>query len=195
MTDRACSRGAIVVISGPSGTGKTTLLKRLLAGDGELVWSVSATTRSPRPDEVDGRDYIFLTREAFEKDIAAGAFAEYAESFGQLYGTPAGPLQEALDSGRVILLDIDVQGAMQIREKFPDAWLVMICPPSMDVLAERLKKRHTETAEQSAARLARARAEANTASRYDDLIVNDDLETALAQLQDVIRKAKETGRG
>ena len=188
-------RGAIVVISGPSGSGKTTLLGRLLVETPELVWSVSATTRAPRAGERDGRDYRFLTRDEFEARIRDGAFAEHAESYGNLYGTPAAPLLEALEAGRIVVLDVDVQGARQVVRKFPDAVLVFIRAPDIDTLVERLRRRSTESKEQFQARLERARAELDCADEYDHVIVNDDLEVALGELRDVVRKTKEKPRG
>lgn len=189
------ARGAIIVISGPSGTGKTTLVKRVLSEDPSLVYSVSATTRAPRPGEVDGRDYRFLSRPEFERRIGAGEFAEWAESFGNLYGTPARPMREALERGDVFVLDIDVQGARQIRRSFPGAVFVIIQPPSLDALAARLGGRKTETKEQFEARLARAREELACAGEYDHAIVNDRLDDALQELRNLIRRIKEERGG
>ncbi len=195
MTDRTESRGTIVVISGPSGAGKTTLVKRILTGDPELGWSVSVTTRPPRRGEVDGRDYWFLSREEFERRIAADDLAEWTESFGDLYGTPAAPLRDALDAGRVYILDIDVQGARQIKRKFPEAVLIFIRSPDIDTLVERLRKRRSETDEQFKIRLERARTELDCADEYDHVMVNDDLETAVTELRDLIRQIKEKRGG
>lgn len=190
----ASRRGAIIVISGPSGSGKTTIVRRVLAEDPALVYSVSATTRPPRPGEVDGCDYRFLTRGEFERRLAADGFAEHAEVFGNLYGTPAEPMREAIAKGRVFLLDVDVQGARQIRAKFPDAVFVIIMPPSEAVLAERLRGRRTETPEQFARRLEEARRELGCAGEYDRAIVNDRLDDAVRELKEVIRQAKEERR-
>ncbi|HUW57143.1 MAG TPA: guanylate kinase [Planctomycetota bacterium] len=195
MTDRTQRRGAIVVISGPSGAGKTTLVKRILGDDPELVWSVSATTRAPREDELDGRDYHFLSREAFEHIIASDDLAEWAESFDNLYGTPAGPLREGLEAGRVLILDIDVQGARQIRRKFPDAVLVFVRPPNTDALVERLRRRRSETPDQFQTRLERARSELDCADEYDHVIVNDDLEKAVRTLGGLVQEIKERRGG
>ncbi len=191
----AKKRGAVIVISGPSGSGKTTIVQRVLADDPTLVYSVSATTRAPRPGEADGRDYRFLTREEFERRIARGEFAEWAESFGNLYGTPARPMREALDRGDVFVLDIDVQGARQIRKAFPEAVFVFIKPPSFEALATRLHARKTETKEQFDARLARAREELACAGEYTHAIVNDRLDDAVRELKDLIRRVKEEQRG
>jgi guanylate kinase len=188
------NRGAIIVISGPSGSGKTTLVKRVLADDPSLVYSVSATTRAPRPGEVDGRDYWFLTREEFRRRIEAGEFAEWAETFGNYYGTPAGPMREAVDEGRVFVLEIDVAGARQIRAKFPRAVFVFIRTPDFEVLAERLRGRRTETPEQFNTRLARAQEELAAAGEYQHAIVNNRLDDAIGELKDLIRRVKEDGR-
>jgi guanylate kinase len=188
-------RGAVIVISGPSGSGKTTMVQRVLAEDPSLVYSVSATTRAPRPGEVDGRDYRFLTRDEFQRRIARGEFAEWAESFGNLYGTPARPMREALERGKVFVLDIDVQGARQIRKAFPEAAFVLIRPPSLEALSERLHARKTETKEQFDARLKRAREELACAGEYTHAIVNDRLDDAIRELKDLIRQVKEERGG
>jgi len=195
MAGARYTSGAIVVISGPSGSGKTTLVRRLLSERPDLVWSVSATTRPPRRGEVDGQDYWFLNREEFERRIEADEFAEYAESFGHLYGTPAGPLVDALESGHVVVLDIDLAGARQIREKFSEAVLLWIKPPDMDTLRERLKRRKTETTEQFESRLERAWKEIESVGEYDAVIINDDLDTAAGQLGDLVHKIEGRGRG
>lgn len=190
----AKTRGAIIVISGPSGSGKTTIVRRVLAEDPALVYSVSATTRPPRPGEVNGRDYWFLARGEFERRIAADDFAEHAEVFGNLYGTPAEPMRDAVAEGRVFLLDVDVQGARQIRAKFPDAVFVIIKPPSEAALAERLRGRRTETPKEFARRLEAARRELECAGEYDHAIVNNRLDDAVRELKEVIRQAKEERR-
>jgi guanylate kinase len=171
------------------------MVNRILKEDPELAYSVSATTRKPRQGEVDGRDYRFLSREEFKRRIAAGEFAEYAESFGNLYGTPAGPLREALESGHVILLDIDVQGARQIRRKFPESVLIFIQPPDLETLAERLRKRHSETDREFDARLRRVQAELDCAAEYDHVVVNDALDAAVNELHNLIELTKEKRRG
>ena len=198
MSGMACGgkeTGVVIVISGPSGSGKTTMVKRVLEEDPGLVWSVSATTRKPRQGEIDGGDYWFLTREEFERRVASGAFAEYAESFGNLYGTPAGPVREALESGRTILLDIDVQGARQIRKKFPEAVLIFIRPPDIRTLKDRLRKRRSETGKQFDERVRRAQAELDCAGEYDHVVVNDVLNVAVNELRNLIQLTKEKRRG
>lgn len=195
MVSQSSGTGAVVVISGPSGSGKTTILKRVLDEDPELVFSVSATTRRARTGEVDGVDYVFLSRDEFERKIAAGEFAEYAESFGNYYGTPAEPLHRAIESGRVMILDIDLQGIRQLKENVPGSVFVMITPPDVDSLVERLRKRRSETEEQLALRIERARSELDCAEEYDHVIVNDDLDAAVARMRDVIKRIKESLRG
>jgi guanylate kinase len=179
--------GAIVVISGPSGSGKSTIVSRLKALPG-VFYSVSVTSRPPRPGELDGRDYTFVSRDKFERMIPAGAFAEHAEVAGNLYGTPRDPLLAALAGGRTAVVDIDVQGAMQIKESFPAATLVFIEPPSMDVLHQRLRSRGTESKESLKRRLVLAAREMAYAPRYDYRIVNDDLEQAVAEVKGIITR-------
>ena len=186
--------GRILVVSGASGTGKTTLVKRLLAQDTELAWSVSATTRRPRPGEVDGKDYRFLSRAQFERGLQAGEFAEHAESFGEFYGTPAEPLRRALAEGRVILLDIDVQGARQIRRSFPDAFLVFAMAPSEEELLRRLTGRGTEDEASRKKRLQRVREELAARNEYDRVVVNDDVEKAVAELKGIVAELKGASR-
>lgn len=186
--------GRILVVSGASGTGKTTLVKRLLAQDAELAWSVSATTRRPRPGEVDGKDYRFLSRAQFERGLQANEFAEHAESFGEFYGTPAEPLRRALAEGRVILLDIDVQGARQIRKSFPDAFLVFAMAPSEEELLRRLTGRGTEDEASRKRRLQRVREELAARNEYDRVVINDDIERAVAELKGIVAELKRASR-
>jgi len=175
----------IVVISGPSGSGKSTIC-RALAGQPDVWLSVSATTRPPRPGETDGRDYHFLSREAFEEGIAAGRFVEHAEVFGHFYGTPREPLEEARSAGRWPLLDVDVQGAMQVRRVYPHAALIFIVPPSSEVLAERLRGRGTDTPEVVERRLAAAEKEMAYSKQYHHVVVNDDLDQAVARVREIL---------
>ena len=178
----------ILVISGPSGSGKSTIC-RALARDADVWLSVSATSRPPRPGEIDGRDYLFLTREAFEAGTAAGRFVEQAEVFGHLYGTPRAPLEAALAAGRWALLDIDVQGAMQVRRAYPDAVLIFIEPPSGEVLEARLRGRKTDAPDVIGRRLAEAERELAQRGRYDHVVVNDRLDDAVARIRDILEGA------
>lgn len=188
MTKDACS-GILYVISGPSGSGKTTLVGAVKALPG-VFYSVSVTTRQPRPGEAEGVDYHFATREEFERMAAEGNLAEYAEVAGNLYGTPREPLMRALAEGKTAIVDIDVQGAMQIREKCPEARLVFIEPPSMAILEERLRGRGTESEEAVQRRLALAAREMLYAPRYPYHVINDDLDRAVRALKAIVEGRK-----
>lgn len=179
--------GQLFVVSAPSGVGKTTIIQSILSSRPELRFSVSCTTRSPRPGEVDGKDYRFLDREDFLQGIRAGRFLEWAEVHGSYYGTDGEQVKEWTAAGLHVLLDIDVQGARQVRCAFPSAQTIFILPPSMEVLAERLKKRGTESAEQLALRLAAAKREMQESPWYDYIIVNDTLDEAIADFNSVLR--------
>lgn len=179
-------RGTLFVLSAPSGAGKTTLRRAALARFPDVVYSVSTTTRPPRPGEVDGRDYIYISRADFEAGIRDGRWAEWAQVHGNYYGTSARTLREAADAGTDVLLDIDVQGARQICRRFPESVTVFIMPPSFEVLAERLARRGTDSPEAVQLRLCNARHEMEERHWYRHVIVNDDLETAVAELAAVI---------
>ena len=183
-------RGKTFIICGPSGVGKGTVVARLLASDPSLYFSVSATTRAPRPGEVDGVNYHFVSRERFEEMISQGEVLEYTQYGGNYYGSPAGPIREALEQGRDVVLEIEVEGAMQVRERFPEALLVFVLPPSFQELERRLTSRGTETPEQIGGRLAAARRELALAPRYDYLLVNGQVEQAARQLGEIIAAAK-----
>lgn len=178
--------GRLIVISGPSGVGKGTLCKALLKQHPDWQWSVSATSRPPRPGEVDGTDYWFFSRLQFEEAIAQDDFFEWAEYNGNYYGTPVKPVMEALNQGTTILLEIDVQGALQVRQRLPNALLVMIHPPSLDILAQRLEQRGTNTPNDIQQRLAIARQELAQATAFDITVVNDDLTACLAELETLL---------
>ncbi len=175
-----------VILAAPSGTGKTTIAHALVDRFDHFVFSVSATTRPPREGEVDGEDYDFLTRDAFVEMMAAGELAEWAEVHGNLYGTPLRNLDAAAERGEHALLDIDVQGARQIRDRIPDAVLIFIFPPSADDLVKRLTARGTESTEEVTRRLRAAQGELEAARDFDYIVVNDDLEHAVAQVRAIV---------
>lgn len=176
-------QGIALVLSAPSGAGKTTLIHRLRGEFPGIGYSVSCTTRAPRPGEVDGEDYLFLSRQAFEERRAAGDFAEWAEVHGNLYGTPLAPVREMLAAGRDILFDIDVQGAAQLRLNLEGAAFIFILPPSMAELERRLRERGQDDEESIDRRLANARRELREAAWYDALVVNDELDAAYDRLR------------
>ncbi len=175
--------GTALVISAPSGAGKTTLVKKLLAEFPGFGYSLSCTTRAPRQGEADGRDYHFVSRADFDAMRADGGFAEWAEVHGNCYGTPLKPLQDLFAAGRDVLLDVDVQGAAQLRNTLPDVALVFILPPSMAELERRLRHRGSDSEEVITRRLANARGEIACARWFDTVIVNDSLERAYDQLR------------
>lgn len=175
----------LVVVSGPSGVGKGTLVREVLAQNPSIWLSVSATTRGPRPGEVDGEHYFFLTAEEFQRRIDEDEMLEWAEFAGNRYGTPRGPVEEHLFEGRSVLLEIELEGARQVRTSFPDALLVFIAPPSMDELASRLRGRGTETEEAVAKRLARAEVELAAEPEFDVTLVNSTVPEAVAALLDL----------
>lgn len=181
------NKGKLFVFTGPSGTGKGTILKEVLASDDRLRLSVSATTRGPREGEVNGVHYWFLKKEDFEAKIAQDAFLEHACYVGNYYGTPEQPVNDQLAAGYDVVLEIEVQGAMQIHEKRPDAVMVFVAPPSLEELSDRLHSRGTESEEKIAARLATAEQELKYADRFDYVIVNDDLQEAIGDLRAILR--------
>src|SRR5882757_569663 len=175
-----------VILSAPSGGGKTTIARALLARRPELGYSVSCTTRAPRPGEVQGRDYYFMTRAEFIAERERGAFAESAEVHGNLYGTLRAEVERVLAGGQHVVMDIDVQGAVQFQRAFPQSVTIFILPPSAEVLLERLKGRNTESAAQLAARLQSALQELQHVGEYEYVIVNDDLERAVASVESIL---------
>jgi guanylate kinase len=175
-----------VILSAPSGGGKTTIARALLSRRKDLGYSVSCTTRAPRPTESNGRDYYFLTRAEFLTKREQGAFAESAEVHGNLYGTLRSEVERVLGTGRHVVMDIDVQGAVQFMRAFPHSVTIFILPPSAEVLLERLRARETESAAQLAARLQSALHELQQVSEYEYVVVNDDLERAVASVESII---------
>lgn len=184
------SKGLLFVVSAPAGCGKDTILEQVLANEENVGYSVSATTRAPRPGEVDGTHYFFLTREKFEEMIKNGEVLEYTEYCGNYYGTPKKGVEAMLAEGKDVVLKIEVEGAMNIKRLFPDSTLVFILPPSMKELERRLRKRGTEDEPTIMRRIAQARNEIDTAVNYDYFVVNDDLEDAVNDLIAVIRGEK-----
>ena len=184
---RGRRRGMMLVLSSPSGAGKTTLSKRLISMNPDVVLSISATTRAPRPGERDGEDYIFMSEDDFLAERDAGRFYEWAEVFGNYYGTPKGPIEEALDDGRDVVFDIDWQGARKLAEQSAeDVVRVFILPPSMSLLRDRLTKRGQDGAEIIESRMARAKAEIEHWDEYDYVILNDDFSRALEKLTEIL---------
>ena len=182
-------QGSLVVVSGFAGTGKGTVMKELLGRYDSYALSISATTRNPRPGEVDGREYFFKTKEEFEQMIADNEFVEHACYVGNYYGTPKKYVQEQLAAGKDVILEIEIQGALNIKSQFPDALLLFIAPPSADVLKSRLVGRGTETAEVIEQRLARAVEESKGIENYDYLVVNDDLDECVENVHQMIQSA------
>ena len=175
--------GRLTVLTGPSGVGKGTLVKLLLERHPKIWLSVSATTRAPRQGEEEGRSYFFLSREAFEQRVAGGGLLEWAEFAGNLYGTPRQPVEEQLAQGRPVLLEIELEGARQVRRSFPAGFQVFLEPPSFEELERRIRGRGTDSEEAIARRLERARVELAAAPEFDARLVNGELETALAELE------------
>lgn len=184
------AQNVILVLSAPTGGGKTTIGRRLVERDGAIRFSVSHTTRSPRPGERDGVDYHFVERGAFEAMAARGEFFEWAEVHGHLYGTHRSEAEAAWREGKDLLLDIDVQGGLQVKEKRPDAVLVFILPPSLEELLRRLEKRAGEPGFDLRRRLRTARKELDTCGTYDYTILNEDLDEAVGQVRCVLEAAR-----
>lgn len=181
-------KGILAVVSGFSGSGKGTLMKELLARYPEqYALSISATTREPRVGEEHGREYFFVSTEEFEQMIADQALVEYAQYVGHYYGTPRSYVLEQMEAGRDVVLEIEMQGAVKVKEKFPDTLLLFVTPPSAKVLEQRLRGRNTETEEVIQSRLKRAVEEADYMPRYDYLLVNDDLETCVGSMHELIQ--------
>jgi guanylate kinase len=191
--------GILFIVSAPSGAGKTSLVRALLGRDPGLALSVSSTTRSPRPGETDGVHYHFLSHDAFGAAVAAGAFLEHAQVFGNRYGTRESDVRACLAEGRDLILEIDWQGARQVRARLPESVGIFVLPPSMAELERRLRTRATDSDSVIAGRLAQARDDLGHARDYDYLVVNDDFETALGELAAIalaerLRAARQAAR-
>ena len=183
-------KGILIVVSGFSGAGKGTLMKRLVQDYDNYALSISATTRSPRPGEEDGREYFFLQKEQFEQKIAENGLIEYARYCDNYYGTPRKYVEEQLAQGKDVILEIEIQGALKIKEKFPESLLIFVTPPSADELKRRLEGRGTESADVIALRLARATEESEGIEAYDYIVVNDDLDTCVDEVHRLVEAAR-----
>ncbi|MEK4030251.1 MULTISPECIES: guanylate kinase [Bacillaceae] len=180
-------KGLLIVLSGPSGVGKGTVRKEIFSQpDVKFEYSISMTTRAPRKGEVDGVDYFFKSREEFEQLIAEGKLLEYAEFVGNYYGTPVDYVRETLDDGRDIFLEIEVQGARQVREKFPEGLFIFLAPPSLSELHSRILTRGTESDEVIKGRMEKARKEIEMMNLYDYVVENDEVEKACSRIQAII---------
>lgn len=179
-------KGLIIIVSAPSGSGKTTLVNKLVGGMEGIKRSVSFTTRAPREDEVRGEDYEFISQEEFRQKEAAGQLLEWEENFGKFYGTSMDQVEDAQRKGEDLVLSIDVKGARKVKERFPESIGIFIMPPSPEVLAERLKNRKTDDAEQIMRRLKESKKEIAASEEYDYMVVNDNLEDAVKELEEII---------
>ena len=179
-------KGKTFIISGPSGVGKSTVLRTLFEGRDDLYFSVSATTRAPRPTETPDVDYRFIEAETFRQWIGAGEFLEYAEYVGNFYGTPKRYVDEAMEAGKDVILDIEVQGAAQVHELRPEVVRIFVAPPSWEELERRLKARGTDSPEKIQERLLRAKVELESADSYDYFVINDTVENAVQELRAIM---------
>ncbi len=197
VIENNANNGLVVVISGPSGVGKTTITRALVERF-DAMFSVSATTRPRTEADVEGKDYYFLSEEEFEKRLGEGEFLEYAKVFDHYYGTPRGPVLTARDAGQIVILEIDIQGGLQIRESLADAFMIFILPPSEEDLLERLRLRKRESEAVIMRRFREAQHEmemAKSSDAYDVFIVNDDLERAIAQAVEAVENARKKRGG
>lgn len=185
-------KGIIIVVSGFSGAGKGTIMKELTKRHSEYALSISATTRDPRPGEENGREYFFVSNEEFEKLIAENGLIEHAGYVNHYYGTPRKFVEDKLNAGIDVILEIEIQGALQIKEQYESAVLLFVMPPSAKVLKDRLKGRGTETDDVIASRLSRAKDEAVGIENYDYIVINDNLDDAVEQVHDIIQSAHMT---
>ncbi|AEM78886.1 guanylate kinase [Thermoanaerobacter thermohydrosulfuricus] len=179
-------KGLLIVLSGPSGAGKGTICKALMEKEKNLKLSISATTRQPRSGEIEGKNYFFKSEEEFEKMIENDSFLEWAKVYGHYYGTPKDFVLKNLEEGNDVVLEIDIQGALKIKEKFPEGVFIFILPPSMEELKNRIKKRGTETEEEIIKRFKSAYEELNYVSRYNYVVINDSVEEAVEKIRAII---------
>lgn len=188
-------KGLLIVVSGFAGSGKGTLMKRLVEDYDGYALSVSMTTRNPRPGEVHGREYFFVSKEEFEQKMDEGGLIEYASYVENYYGTPRDYVEEQMAAGKDVLLEIEIQGALKVRKRFPDAVLIFVLPPSVEELYRRLKNRGTETEDVIRKRMSRAREEAGVIGKYDYIVINDEIEESVRSLHGLIEAAhRTTGR-
>ena len=180
------NKGLLIVVSGPSGTGKGTVCTELLTQTPELAYSISATTRKPRTGEIDGQNYYFLNKATFEKMIGDGGFLEYANVYGNYYGTPLGKIEERLAAGEDILLEIDTQGALNVMKKCPEGLFIFLLPPSIGELERRIRGRGSETEDSLGKRLGAAKAEIAIGKKYDYIVVNDTVKNAVKHIKSIM---------
>jgi guanylate kinase len=182
------ARGKLIVISAPSGSGKTSIAKEIMKRNPSLTFSVSATTRAKRAGEVEGKDYFFLTKEEFNRRVAAGEFVEWEEIYGDYYGTLKREVDRALVSGEHIVFDVDVKGGLSIKREYPETLVVFIRPPSIEALRQRLVNRHTEDETTIARRMERVPMEMKMGEQFDHQVVNDELSLAIDEVQTIVKQ-------
>ncbi len=183
-------KGMLIVVSSPSGGGKSTVIREILKNDPEMEYSVSVTSRPPRPGEIDGKSYTFVSEEQFRKWIAEDRFYEWAVVHNYLYGTRKDVIGEKLGRGKDVIMDLDVQGGLNVKKKSPDGVLVFLLPPSMEVLEKRLRTRKTDDEKVIRVRLKNSQKEMEVASRYDYIIINNDLKETIEHVKDIIKSER-----